>query len=227
MEVFSKPKTITSISAPLTRDELLRRSRILVIDDQRPDIVDDLKKAHFAVDYEPDIDAGKIDLIDKQIYDLILLDFGNVGRAFGSDEGLSLLRHIKRVNPAVVVISYTSKALGASQADFYRLSDAVLSKDAGISESLEKIELELRRAHSIGNVWSGLLTVCGIQPGSKEDIKWQDLLVRGLNKKSKIEALKASVLKMLTSEQMQKTGTILLTKVIELAVKSSTGPSSG
>lgn len=75
MEVFPKPKTITSISAPLTRDELLRRSRILVIDDQRPDIVDDLKKAHFAVDYEPDIDAGKIDLIDKQIYDLILLDF--------------------------------------------------------------------------------------------------------------------------------------------------------
>lgn len=227
MSLFSSPKTIASIHTVLTRDELLRRSRILVIDDQRPEIVDDLKKAHFAVDYEPDIDADKIDLIDKQIYDLILLDFGNVGKAFGSDEGLSLLRHIKRVNPAVVVISYTSKSLGASQADFYRLSDAVLSKDAGISESLEKIEVELRRAHSITNIWSGLLAVCKIQPGSDQDKQWQDLLVRGLNRQSKMESLKASVMKMLTSEEMQKTGTILLTKAIELAVKSASGQASG
>ncbi len=223
MGLFSQPKTIASISTALTREEILRRSRILVIDDQRPEIVDDLRKAHFAVDYEPDIDVNKIDLLDKQIYDLILLDFGNVGKAFGSDEGLSLLRHIKRVNPAVVVISYTSKALGASQADFYRLSDAVLAKDAGISESLEKIEVELRRAHSISNIWSGLLAVCGVQPGSKEDKEWQDLLVRGLNKQSKMEALKAGVMKMLTSEEMQKTGAILLTKAIELAVKSASG----
>ncbi|HEX5422021.1 MAG TPA: hypothetical protein VFW94_00610 [Candidatus Acidoferrales bacterium] len=227
MRVFSPQKSIASINSSLTRDELLRRSRILVIDDERPEIVDDLKRAHFAVDYEPDIDATKIDLIDKRIYDLILLDFGNVGRAFGSDEGLSLLRHIKRVNPAVVVISYTSKALGASQADFYRLCDAVLPKDAGISESLEKIELELRRAHSITNVWSGLLTVCGVPAGSADDKRLQNLLVRGLNRPPKLEALKQSVMKMLTSEEMQKTGAILLAKVIELAVRSVTGLPNG
>lgn len=216
-------KTIDSLNTPLSRDELLRRSRVLVIDDQRPDIIDDLKKAHFAVDYEADIDASKIDLIDKQIYDLILLDFGNVGKAFGPDEGLDLLRHIKRVNPAMIVLTYTSKALKSEQAEFYRLSDGVLAKDAGISESLEKIEDGLRKAHSIGNIWAGLLKVAKIQPGSSEDQAWQDLLVRGLNKESKMKQLKDTVKDALGSEEAKKVGIILLTKVIELSVKAVTG----
>ena len=222
MTWFERKKTLASVSSSMSRDELLRRSRILVIDDQRPDIVDDLKQAHFSVDYEPDIDVSKIGLLDKQIYDLILLDFGNVGKAFGSDEGLDLLRHIKRVNPAVVVLSYTSKALLSNHADFYRISDGVLAKDAGISESLEKIEEGLRKAHSLDNIWTGLLSVTGIKAGSREDYEWQDLLVRGLNKESKMTEFRKQVAGLLTSEEAKKVGLILLTKAIELAVKGGT-----
>ena len=220
---FLTKKSISQLNTALSRDDLLRRSRVLIIDDERPELVDDLKKAHFAVDYEPDIDASKIDLIEKQLYDLVLLDFGNVGRAFGDDEGLSLLRHIKRVNPAIVVLSYTSKALGSAQADFYRLSDIVLLKDAGISESLEKIEEGLRKAHSLENVWAGLLAVARIKPGSREDLQWQDMLLRGINKESKMQQLKEGVTKALTSDEAQKVGLVLFTKAIELAVKAAAG----
>jgi DNA-binding response OmpR family regulator len=220
---FLAKKSISQLNIALSRDDLLRRSRVLIIDDERPELVDDLKKAHFAVDYEPDIDASKIDLIEKQLYDLILLDFGNVGRAFGDDEGLSLLRHIKRVNPAIVVLSYTSKVLGSAQADFYRLSDIVLAKDAGISESLEKIEEGLRKAHSLENVWAGLLAVARIQPGSKEDRQWQDMLVRGINKDSKMKKLKEGVTKVLTSEDAQKVGLVLFSKAVGLAFKAAAG----
>ena len=100
---------------------------------------------------------------------MILLDFGDVGAAFGQDQGLSLLKHIKRVNPAIVVLSYTSKALETRHADFYRQTDGALAKDAGIQESLEKIEDALRKAHSIKNVWTGLLCLCDVTPGSAED----------------------------------------------------------
>ena len=103
-----------------------------------------------------------------------MLDFGNVGKSFGADEGLSLLRHIKRVNPAIVVLSYTSRALSTVHADFYRHTDGVLAKDAGIAESLEKIEEGLKKAHSIDNVWLGLITLAGINPGSEEDKRYQD-----------------------------------------------------
>ena len=209
-----------SISQKLPREELIRRSRILFIDDETPGLITDLQKAHFAVDHVTDIDSTNIEYIDKKLYDLILLDFGGVGLHFGEDEGLSLLKYIKRVNPATIVLSYTSKALKPHHADFYRLTDGVLQKDAGIADSTEKIEEALRKAHSISNVWSGLLAVCDVQPGSDEDKKMQDLLVRGLNNRGKMDSLKQTVLATLTSDEARGAALILLEKAIELVVKS-------
>src|SRR5438067_2540709 len=144
--LLGKRRTFTGIRGSISRDELRRRSRILVIDDERPELVDDLQKAGFAVDYHPDINKENLSFLDQNIFDLILLDFGNVGTSVGPDQGLTLLRHIKRINPAIVVLAYTSKALGADHADFYRLADGVLAKDAGIAESMEKIEGNLQKA---------------------------------------------------------------------------------
>lgn len=217
---FFEKKQISSLVTKLPREELLRRSRILIIDDEQPDIITDLKGARFSVDYVPDVDATNMDVIERQLYDLVLLDFGRVGTHFGADEGLSLLRHIKRVNPAIVVLTYTSKALKTEHADFYRLADATLAKDAGIQESLQKIEEGLRKAHSLPNVWASLLAVCDIKPGSKEDADLQDLLVRGLNKKAKMDQLKEKVIAMLGSDEAKKIGVTLLSKAIELGIKS-------
>lgn len=115
---FEKKHTLSEISYTIPREELIRRSRILVIDDERPDLIDDLKISHFAVDYVEDITNTNRDLIETAIYDLIILDYGNVGSCFGQDEGLSLLKHIKRINPSVYVLAYTSKSLNTNQADF-------------------------------------------------------------------------------------------------------------
>ncbi len=131
----------------------------------------------------------------ESAYDLILLDYGNVGKSFGSDEGLSLLKYIKRINPSVVVIAYTSKALCADQSDFFRLSNGVLNKDAGISESLEIIEDGLNEALSTHNLWRGLITVTGVKPGSPQDMQWQDLFMKGLEKKDKLQELKKIISK--------------------------------
>jgi DNA-binding response OmpR family regulator len=220
---FFAKKQISSLTVKLPREELLRRSRILIVDDEPLDLLQDLKAARFAVDQVQDIDNTNLDIIDRPLYDLILLDFGKVGKHFGGDEGLSLLKHIKRVNPAIVVFAYTSKALRTEHADFYRMADGVLAKDAGITASMEKIEEGLRKAHSLPNVWSSLLTVCDINPGSKEDLELQDLFVRGLNSQSKMQRLKAQVINTLSSDEGQKIGLTLLAKAIELGVKSHLG----
>lgn len=211
---------IESLDCQTPRDDLLRRSRILVVDDERPKIIDDLKAAHFSVDYRIDIKKEDMQLIETPLYDLLLLDFGNVGKDFGEDEGLSLLKHIKRVNPALFVVAYTSKSLGNRHADFFRISDAVLSKDAGIQESLEVIEKGLQKAWSTSNLWGGLLAVSGITPGSKIDKELQDLYVRGIFKPSKFEKLKQALYKTLTNDLAQKVGFAILGKLIEIGIHS-------
>ena len=122
------------------------------------------------------------------------MDFGQVGQSIGKEQGLSILKHLKRVNPAVVVLAYTSKALGTEHADFYRLADGVLPKDAGIADSMRRIEEALQTAHSVENVWRAVLSASGVRQGSSTDKEWQDLLVRGLKDQNKIAKFKAELI---------------------------------
>jgi DNA-binding response OmpR family regulator len=182
-----------------------------------------LKRARFAVDYEADITTNNMDLVDRPLYDLVLLDFGSVGTDFGHDSGLSLLKHMKRINPALVVLAYTSKSLGTEHADFYRLADGVLAKDAGIGESTQKVEEALRKAHSVQNLWKGVLAVAGIEQGSKQDLEWQDLLVRGARDDRKLAALKTKISAALGSEPGKAVVKTLIGKIIEVSMKAILG----
>jgi len=207
----------------LTREHLLRRGRILIIDDERPELIDDLKRARFAVNYEPDITKENLSVIDSTTYDLIILDFGNVGRSFGPNEGLDLLKYIKRVNPSVIVLAYTSKSLGTDHADFFRMADGVLSKDAGITESQEKIEEALRKALSVPNMWSGMLHSMHVAPGSEKDMEWQHLYVRAMTKPSKLKELRQKIASAAGSEGPQKVGLTILEKLIEVGIGAALG----
>jgi DNA-binding NarL/FixJ family response regulator len=219
--IFRQKRTIDSMRLAIPRDELRRRSRLLVIDDERPDLVDDLQRGGFAVDYQQDITRQNLNMMDQPLWDLILLDFGNVGTTIGPDQGLTLLRHIKRINPAAIILAYTSKALLADQADFYRLADGVLAKDAGIADSMEKIEESLQKSHSVENTWRALLNLGRITPGSEKDKEWQDLAVRAMEQPKRLAAFKDSVLKVVTNESAQKIGMLLIQKLIECGVKAA------
>jgi DNA-binding NarL/FixJ family response regulator len=222
MEFFKKHK-IDEIEKRISREDLLQRSRILVVDDEEPELLADIRQSGFAVDYQPDITNINMSEIDKPKYDLVILDFGSVGTAFGPDQGLSLLKHIKRVNPTAHVLAYTSKALGTEHAEFFRLADGVLPKDAGIAESMEKIEEALARSRSIQNTWKGLLSAAGVEPGSKADEEWQDLFVKGLSKPKKMRALRERIVNSVSSEFGQGLSLMVLEKLGELAAKHVLG----
>lgn len=223
MGIFQKKRRIEELDLRLSREDLLRRSRILIVDDERPDLIEDLTQGGFAVDYKADITNVDMAIVEKPMYDLIILDFKSVGQAFGPNEGLDLLRHIKRVNPSVIIFAYTSKSLGPEHADFFRSADGVLKKDAGIAESLEKIEEGLKRARSVQNLWSSMLHLTEIQPNSKADLDWQDLYVRGLSKQSKRQALTSKVINAVGGEDGQKVVLSILDKLVEIGLKASIG----
>jgi hypothetical protein len=81
MRNLFKRKNLSDYNPNLSRPELIRRSRILMIDDDQPKLIEDLKADGFSVDYDPTgNDTAKI---EKGLYDLIILDFGGVGAKFG------------------------------------------------------------------------------------------------------------------------------------------------
>jgi DNA-binding NarL/FixJ family response regulator len=159
----------------------------LFIDDEKVDLVDDLKQEGFSVDQ--DFEGNSIGNIERGYIDLLVLDYKGIGLKYGQDEGLSLLRAIKRVNPAVYVLAYTSQNLPPSKSsDFYTLCDGTLNKDAGVADSIQRIEEALRSAVAPERLWNGILKSAAIEPGTDRAEKLEKQVVAALMNSKKEQA---------------------------------------
>jgi len=215
---FLQQKPLSDYNPKLSRQELIRRSRILVIDDEKPKLINDLGADGFSVDY--DSTGDDTSKIEKNLYDLIILDFGGVGKKFGQDQGLSLLKHIKRVNPAAIVLAYTSKSLPAEQSEFYRLTNGTLSKDAGIQESFSKIEDSLREALNVERIWAAVLQLVVKDPEDKKEL--QATLMKCL-KKNKFDNLNEQLAHHVGAAIKDTLVGVLVQKLISLALTGTVG----
>lgn len=189
---------------------------MLIIDDEEPTLKKDLESRGFAVTWVADMEQNAQQQIENGLYDLVLLDFAGVGHSMGANEGLAILRHIKRVAPAVIVLSYTSKSLSSSQADFYRLTDGVLPKDTGISESLEKVEQALRQANSPENLWKALISKMDIAAGSQHEKQLQERMFGSVISTKKKQQFMEYVTSTLENEDTKKAASNIAGKLLLL-----------
>src|SRR5438105_5889909 len=124
MRSWFKRPTLQSFDAPVPRERLIQAGRIVIIDDESPLLIDEMKRRGFAVDH--DTTGENLNNIDKQIYDVAIVDYHGVGQSLGPAQGLDLLRYIRRVSPRTRVIAYTSRSLSAAESEFFRTSHVVL-----------------------------------------------------------------------------------------------------
>jgi CheY-like chemotaxis protein len=129
--------------------EIIGRVRILVIDDQEFPYVKLFKRDGYNVDKWRDV--GKLAQIEEGDYDLILLDLQGVGTAISiSEQGLGVLRHIKKVRPTQLVIAYSNAEFPLQYQPFFELADGVMQKSADYLDFKRKVN-ELLQAHfSVG-----------------------------------------------------------------------------
>lgn len=106
--------------------EIVKRSRILVIDDSDFPLLKLFERDGYTIEKWPDVtDLSKL---ENGSFDLILLDLFGVGLDQSSDQGLGILKHIREVNPAQIVIAYSSADWDVSYQPFFNEADAVLHK---------------------------------------------------------------------------------------------------
>ena len=205
--LFSRP-TLSDFDNSLDRERLISAARILFIDDEHPLLLDELCSARFAVDH--DQTGNDTRKIDSQIYDVIILDYHGVGQRLGGNQGLSLLRHIRRVSPRTRVVAYTSRSLGAAESEFFRTSHAVLPKDMGLTDSLALVEGEVRKAFSKEHLFQALIEQLNVVDADTKE-RARDALVGALQKKD-ASGLKSFVTK-LAGAAAEKSVTVLLHKI--------------
>jgi hypothetical protein len=171
----------------------------LFIDDEKPLLIEELKKESFAVDH--DQTGDDLHKVEAQLYDILILDYYGVGQRFGAGQGLDILKYVRRVSPRTRIIAYTSKSLSASESEFFRQSNAVLPKDLGLGDSLTLIESELRRAFEKENLFEALLSKLNVTDAN-EATRLRDALVSSLKRKD--ESKFKTILKTITGKVADK-----------------------
>lgn len=107
-------------------DEVVKRSRILVIDDGDFAYMPLFERDNYSIEQWHDV--SDLAALETGDFDLILLDLKGVGLKESADEGFGLLKHIRTTSPAQIVIAYSNSDLSLSYQPFFRDADAVLHK---------------------------------------------------------------------------------------------------
>lgn len=133
-------------SEPPTLDDVRKRSQILIVDDQEWPLQRKLESDHFHVTRWFDVEDLR-SLTDGS-YALILLDINGVGLSQSPErQGIGILDHIKRTNPAQPVIVYSANPQAVKDTMTLASADEVMDKGRDYIAFREKIDaLLLRRA---------------------------------------------------------------------------------
>lgn len=145
MPPFWKPPEWPKIS----HAEILKRSRILVIDDGDFPYLKLFQKDGYTIEQWKDV--ADISALENGYFDVILLDLRGVGRDYSADEGLGILKHIRKTAPAQIVVAYSSADLSLQYQPFFRDADATLHKTKNdYVEYKRTVDTLLDRKFSLG-----------------------------------------------------------------------------
>lgn len=205
--MWKKPN-LASFDNALTRERIIQAGRIIVVDDEEPLLIGELRKQGFAVDH--DKTGNDLHNLENQIYDVAILDYHGVGQRLGAAQGLDLLKHVRRVSPRTRLVAYTSRSLSASESEFFRLSHAVLPKDLGLGDSLALVEAELQKSFAKEHLLEALLTKLSVSDQQQKD-KIRDALVSALSRGGE-EKFKERIVK-LAGKTTEKAVEIIIAKL--------------
>lgn len=131
----------------VTMETIVRRARILVIDDGDFPYRDLFKKAGFSIEKWSEVQ--RLQDLEAGLYDLILLDLHGIGRKLSNDQGLGVLQHLKANNPDQVVVAYSNAEWGVKYQPFFDMADAVLDKSADYLDFKRVVEDLLYRHFNV------------------------------------------------------------------------------
>lgn len=107
-------------------DELKKRTRIVVIDDEDSFPVKLFENEGYSIDkWDTVKDYGKL---ENGFYDIIILDIKGVAEHISEEDGLGVLIDLKKNNPAQIIISYSQHSYDLSKVQFFQLADENIAK---------------------------------------------------------------------------------------------------
>ena len=121
-------------------DELKKRVRIVVIDDEDSFPIKLFQSEGYAVDKWDKVTQGTYGKLESGFYDIIVLDIKGVATELSADDGLGVLESLKKRNPAQIIIAFSQHSYDLSVVRFWQLADEHISKPSDFLKIKEIID---------------------------------------------------------------------------------------
>ena len=185
-------RQITNYEPAFPITELVKRTRIVVIDDERTTFpFDVLQEQGYSIDHWPDVKG--LAKLENGFYDIIILDIGGIGRELDEiNEGIAVLKHLKKLNPAQVVVAFSGQSYESAKIPFFQLADQYVPKPTPAITWKEIIDDLIKTKITVGHYW---------------DTMRQALREAGVSEKA-IKNVEASLVKAVKGKQVDLCGII-------------------
>ncbi len=153
---FFRKKRVGHIRQKTLFEQVKKRTRIVVIDDEKESFPFELMKTEgYAVDHWHKVKS--LSELEKGAYDIIILDIGGVAAEYSSEDGLAVLEHLKQVNPSQVVVAFSGQSFDLSKNRFWRMADDSLSKPVDVPKCKRLIDNLIRTKLTVANYWAAIV----------------------------------------------------------------------
>ncbi|MBP9597062.1 hypothetical protein [Aliarcobacter cryaerophilus] len=192
-EFFSKKYTFNDI--PLSDiNDLKKRIKIVVIDDNKDSFpIETMQDFGFTLEYWKIIDSNKLKRLEKNEFDIIILDIEGVVETseLGEKDGLDILKSLKNKNNKQIIIAFSGSTYDVSKGEFWKITDDFLKKPINAFDTKEMLEEIILNNYSINNLINQLKQIINKQIDNQKDIeKLETIIVKAIKEEKNLDMLK-------------------------------------
>lgn len=122
----NKVQQIEITKAQVDIEELKKRLRIVVIDDEDSFPVKLFQEAGYSIDKWDSVE--NYSKLESGFYDIIVLDITGIAKHISENDGLGVLEDLKRYNPTQIIIAFSQHSFDLSKAKFWQMADDHIAK---------------------------------------------------------------------------------------------------
>jgi CheY-like chemotaxis protein len=140
---------------PRPLHEVRRQLRLLVIDDDPNAFPTEIlrQEGYNIVEWRR---VERISDIERGDYDIVVLDIGGVAlhlTEVTNQDGLGVLDHLKRNNPAQIIIAFSGNQFDIAKNEFFTKANAVLAKPVDALKCKETLDAVIQREFTPERLW--------------------------------------------------------------------------
>lgn len=123
-----KKVDLKNLKSPFDFEEIKKRIRIIVIDDEPGFPLKLFQAEGYAIERWEKIESGTYGKLESGFYDIIILDIKGVANDISQDDGLGVLENIKRKNPSQIIIAFSQHSYDLDKTKFFVQADEYIAK---------------------------------------------------------------------------------------------------